>query len=208
MRPLLVTAGATRNPVDAMRYLSAYSSGGTGAWLVEQLAPADLLGSPEAVLRAGQGATFGSTRDLMARMEGWVRAHPGGVVVHAAAVGDYEALPDAGKIPSGQDELVVRLRPTPKIIDHVTTWDPSCRLVGFKAAAPGSSPEQVREVARKQIARTGAQLVFANVIGQLESTCQLVEADRAEGFETRAAALEALAARVRDLRQLVRPATL
>lgn len=200
MRPLLVTAGATRNPLDAMRYVSAYSSGATGAWLAAQLEPADLLGSPEAVLRAGGGATFGSTRDLMDKMEAWVRAHPGGVVVHAAAVGDYEALPDAGKIPSGQDELVVRLRPTPKIIDHVLRWDRTCRLVGFKAAAPGSTPEQVRAVARKQIARTSAALVFANVIGALHTTCQLVEADTATAYASRDEALRALAERVRELR--------
>jgi len=196
----LVTAGATRNPVDAMRYLSACSSGGTGAWLADRLAPADLLGSPEALLRTGNGQPFGSTRDLLARMERWVRAHPGGVVVHAAAVGDYEVAADASKIPSGQPALTLTLTPTPKVIDHVLGWDPGCRLVGFKAAAPGTTPSELERIARALMDRTGAVAVFCNVIGDLDATCALADGASFTPFATRQEALEALAKRIDALR--------
>ena len=119
MSAILITAGATRNPLDAIRYLSAFSSGSTGVGLARALSEdhtVHLLGSAEACLRAPEGLSteeFTSTRDLMARMERWVRANPDGVVIHASAVGDYEAIPEdeqdgPAKIPSGKAELLLR----------------------------------------------------------------------------------------------------
>lgn len=205
MRPVLITAGATRNPVDSMRFISANSTGRTSAALAEQLPGSTFFGSPEAVLRAPGSATtevFSTTRDLMQRMERWVRANPGGVVVHAAAVGDYEAEDvDGGKIPSGQDKLVIRLRRTPKIADHVVDWDPTVQLVTFKAAPPDTDSESLVRICRKQLARTRSQLVLGNVIGQLGSTTTIVDADGSETFDDRAAALYALGARLRALRE-------
>ena len=98
-RPVLVTCGATRNPLDAIRFISAFSTGRTGGAIAQALAdrghPVHVLGSAEALLRLTDPALtreeYRSTRDLMARMEAWVRANPGGIVVHSAAVGDYEA---------------------------------------------------------------------------------------------------------------------
>ena len=203
MRPLLVTCGATRNPVDAIRFMSAYSSGRTGVAIAEQRAAAGgrvhLLGSPEAALRVGGGVTaevYGATRDLMARMKTWITANPGGVVVHAAAVGDYEAPPEASKIPSGLDELVIRLRRTPKIADHVRGWDPGVFFVTFKAASPETTPDQLVGIARRQLDRTGSDLVFANVIGALSKSVILVEADTAAAIADRGAAIAALVARL------------
>ncbi|MEN9786901.1 MAG: / pantothenate metabolism flavoprotein, partial [Pseudomonadota bacterium] len=55
-RPLLLTAGATRNRVDAIRYLSAHATGQTGVALARRLSghglDVHLLGSVEACLRA------------------------------------------------------------------------------------------------------------------------------------------------------------
>ncbi len=186
-----------------MRFLSAYSSGGTGVAIATELA-ADhgvrVLGSPEACLRAPAGMAtevFGDTRDLLTRMEEWVRDHRGGVVVHAAAVGDYEADPSPDKISSGLAELVIRLRRAPKIADHVKDWDPGCTLVTFKAAGPNTDAEQLVAIARAQLRRTRSDLVFGNVIGALQTTCVIVDADGSEAFEARAQALRALAGRLR-----------
>lgn len=202
-RPCLVTAGATRNPIDAMRYLAAYSSGRTGVTVAHELAAdhaVTLLGSPEACLRTTSSLTtegFGDTRDLMTRMEEWIRANRGGVVVHAAAVGDYEAEPSPDKISSGLDELVIRLRRAPKIADHVKDWDPGCTFVTFKAAGPNTDAEQLVAMCRAQLRRTGSDHVFGNVIGALQTTAVLVDADGSEAFKDRLYALQALAARLR-----------
>ena len=198
MRRVLITAGATRNPVDAMRYLSANSSGNTGLWLAEQLLAQGcevwVLGSVEARLRGPDlpGESFGSTRDLMAKMQRRVQAHPGSVVVHAAAVGDYEVCDPPGKHPSGQNELVLRLTPTPKIIDHLKVWDPSLTLVSFKAAPPDTSGADLEQIADAQRARTGSALVFANVLRRLGTDVLLLDASARRWFDGRQAALDAL----------------
>ncbi len=198
MRPVLITAGATRNPIDAMRYISAFSSGGTGVWLGRALqaagCPVHLMGSAEAHLRAPElrGEEFTSTRDLMARMKRWVEANTGGVVVHAAAVGDYEAETLAGKLSSGMPELTLTLRPTPKIVDHLKTWDPSLYLVSFKAAPPETDDDALQGIAARQLARTSSDLVFANVLGRLGSGVMLVRAASTTRFADRQPALDAL----------------
>lgn len=206
MRPVLVTAGATRNPVDAIRYLSAHASGRTGVAIAGALAEdggvVHLLGSPEAALRGAalpSTEVYDSTRDLMARMRRWLEAHPRGVVVHSAAVGDYEAAPTAAKLASGADELVLRLTPTPKILDQLKGWAPDCRVVSFKAASPETSPDGLVEIAQRQRARTGSDLVFANVIGKLDRSVVLVD-DAPQAFARRADAVAALIDRVRAWR--------
>lgn len=202
MIPALITAGATRNPVDAIRYLSAGATGSTGLRLARALATTHdvhFLGSAEACLRAG-GAVgteeFGSTRDLMARMERHLRSRPGGVLVHSAAVGDYEAEALATKIPSGQPELVIRLRPGPKIIDHVRTWDPAVFLVSFKAGSPEWSDEKLLDVATAQLVRTRSDLVFANRLGDLDRSCAIVARGGFERFPSRDSALSRLVERI------------
>lgn len=203
MRPVLVTAGATRNPIDAMRYISANSSGRTSVAIARALVAhgcdALLLGSPEACLRGDGLRTeeFTDTRDLMRRMERWVLANPNGAVVHAAAVGDYEVSePSATKIGSNLETLTLTLTPTPKIADHVRAWSPGVQLITFKAAPPNTDGETLVRICRKQLQRTGSDLVLGNVLGSLAATTTLVDASGSEAFDDRAMALHALAARV------------
>jgi phosphopantothenate-cysteine ligase/phosphopantothenoylcysteine decarboxylase/phosphopantothenate--cysteine ligase len=218
MKPVLLTAGATRNRVDAIRYLSAFASGGTALSLLEALGegPVHLLGSAEALLRARLAVAerrlagfpewrltleeYGGTRDLEGRVRAWVHAHPEGIVVHSAAVGDYEAAPNAFKIPSGQPEIFIRLTPAPKILDQIRVWAPDCRIVSFKAGAPGLSPSELIGIARAQLRRTASDLVFANVIGELEQSVVLVEEATEVAYAQRGAAVAALVARLRTWR--------
>lgn len=200
--PVLISAGATRNPIDSIRYISAFSTGRTGVAIAEALSetgPVTLLGSAEACLRTKASPTlslqeYRSTRDLMQQMLSFIQAHPSTIVVHAAAVGDYE-IADAGqgKIPSGSDELVLRFTPTPKIVDHLRAESATIRLVSFKAAAPNTSDTQLVTIASRQRERTASDLVFANVLGRLSSRVLLLGA-QPTWHETRASALAGLIA--------------
>ena len=201
--PVLVTAGSTRNPIDAMRHIAAFSSGKTGVRIAEILlqrgAQVHLLGSPEAVLRAGDSLsteTFGSTRDLLARMKDWLQNNPEGWVIHAAAVGDYEAVPQPGKIASGQEALVIRLQAAPKIIEQLKAWAPESKLVGFKAAGPETTAEELVAACRELGFRCRANWIFGNVLGELENTATLVDRFGAESFSNRESAFQVLAAHV------------
>lgn len=202
---VLITAGATRNPIDAVRFLSARSSGRTGVALAGALrahgADVTLLGSPEACLRAQLAdidaviEEYGSTRDLMGRMEAWVRQHPGGSLVHAAAVGDYECAQSAAKIPSGRPTLQLELTPTVKIADAVRGWGLTGRYVTFKAASPETTDDALVAIATAQRIRTQCDLVFANVLGRLDRRLMLV----GEGVAHYPRRDEAIAALVRFL---------
>ena len=198
MRDVLITAGATRNPIDAMRFISAHSTGRTGAWLagaLEDTHSITVLGSPEALAHCPPTVAqeaYTSTDDLMTKMRIWVDAHPDGLVIHAAAVGDYAVDPIAGKIASGQDTLTLTLRPTPKILDAIRGWSPSVRIVSFKAAPPETDEASLEAIAAAQGLRTDSVAVFANVIGQLESGVLIWARDTVQRFEQRAEALASL----------------
>ncbi len=204
-RPLLVTAGGTRNPIDAIRSIAAGSTGTTGITVARALAGAyapRLLGSAEACLRARLAdpalptREFGSTRDLMAKVEAELRERPRGVLVHSAAVGDYEVVDAATKLPSGQAELVLRLTPTPKIVDRVRDWDPDVFLVSFKAGSPDWDDAHLEAVARAQLVRTRSDVVFANRLGALDTSCMLLTDAGTTRFSARNEALAALVARL------------
>ena len=199
MRDILITAGATRNPIDAMRFISANSTGQTGAWLADTLSAehrVTVLGSPEALSRCTSSVrhrAYGSTTDLMDKMHAWVAEHPLGVVIHAAAVGDYAVEPTRGKIVSGMESLTLTLRPTPKILDAIRGWSPDARIISFKAAPPETPMNELAMIAEAQGVRTDSLAVFANVIGQLESGVLIWTRDGVQTFNQRLDALKALA---------------
>ena len=205
MRDVLITAGATRNPIDAMRFISAHSTGRTGAWLagaLEDTHSITVLGSPEALAHCPPTVAqeaYTSTDDLMTKMRTWVDAHPDGLVIHAAAVGDYAVDPIAGKIASGQDTLTLTLRPTPKILDAIRGWSPSVRIVSFKAAPPETDEDSLEAIAAAQGVRTDSVAVFANVIGQLECGVLIWTRDTVQRFEHRAEALASLVSLVKTV---------
>ncbi len=196
----VITAGATRNPLDAIRFLSARASGQTGISIAQNLygrsLRVHLLGSREALLRAGDTPVgleeYGSTRDLMDRLRAQVEADPSCGVVHSAAVGDYEADPSREKIPSGRAALTLTLRPTPKILDAIRSWGLTGPLVSFKAASPQTTDEALVAIARAQLRRTGSDRVFANVIGRTGTDVFLVDEAKAVRFEVRNTAIAAL----------------
>lgn len=203
---ILITAGATHNQVDAIRYLSAHATGTTGVTLATRLASpdreVDFLGSAEACLRLPEEPIafveeFMGTRDLMERMERLV-PHAD-VVIHSAAVGDYEVESDFGngKIPSGKEGLTLRLVPAPKILDHIRSWNPTCFLLSFKAAPPGTSFEELKLIARAQLRRTGSDVVFANVIGETEYAALISENE--SWFDARDVLLDEVVRRVRSV---------
>ena len=116
--------------------------------------------------------------------------------MHSAAVGDYEANAIATKIPSGAPELVLRLHPGPKIIDHVRKWAPDCYLCSFKAGSPDWDDARLEAVARAQLERTNSDLVFANRLGELGTSCMILDRTGTDRFASRPAAIQNLLGRL------------
>ena len=200
--PVLITAGATRNPLDDMRFISAHASGKTGVRLAEKLHQSgafevDLLCSPIAETKKSgdyHSVVFSSTRDLMAKMKAWTKKHTFGIIIHSAAVGDFEiATNTGGKIPSGRS-LTLHLVPTPKILDKLKEWNPRLVVVSFKAAPPKTTLDALEKIAKEQQRRSNSDLVFANVLLNIDRDILLVSTDKTEHYLTRDEALERLVA--------------
>ena len=78
-----------------------------------------------------------------------------------AAVADYAPEAVAGKLRSDAEEIVLRLRRLPKLIDRCKEWAPRTYLAGFKLLA-GASTEELVAAARAAQTRHRAELVVAN----------------------------------------------
>ncbi len=207
-RRVLIIGGAPLLTVDAVRFLSVRATGDTAVRLAEVLAgegvACDLLlgvlARPEV-----SAERYRERADLESALARWLSAHPDGVVVMSAAINDYQVAGVASrrgdvvsdhapgaKVPSGADEVVIRLRPADKVIDRLRDWGHRGPLVGFKFEAAAT----VVASAAALRARTGAAVVVAN---SLCGSVQTLVEDRVTAFSDRAALLAALAGRIRDL---------
>ncbi|MCS6970033.1 MAG: phosphopantothenoylcysteine decarboxylase [Planctomycetota bacterium] len=209
-RPVLLVGGAPRVPIDAVRCLVASASGATALALAQLLAArgrrADLLLAGDAQPQAAAWARYGTRQELEARLAAWIAEHPDGAVVMSAAVNDYElagvewrrgaaagSLAGNEKLPSGCDEVLIRLRPAGKLIDRLRDLGLRGPIVGFKYEAAAT----VLASAAALRARVGAACVAANSLcGRVHA---LVDAEGSEPCADRRQFLERLAARIAAL---------
>lgn len=172
---VVVTSGATREPIDSVRFISNLSSGRTGALIAERLAARGFevtqLAGVDSVQAAGAARreTFTDHASLDTALRRLARDSACAAIVHAAAVGDFavaDPVPDA-KIRSGQ-ELSVTLRPTAKIIDRIMGYagNPDLILVGFKLTHDPDAGIQAR-AARELMTRSRARYVVQNDVSTL-----------------------------------------
>ncbi|MEX2148935.1 MAG: phosphopantothenoylcysteine decarboxylase [Steroidobacteraceae bacterium] len=198
---VLVTSGATREPIDSVRYISNLSSGRTGAAICEALAArgsrVTQLHGVDSVRAAGIArhevfTDHASLDELLGRMltDGRYDA-----VIHAAAVGDFAVSgPLSGtKLPSG-GELALRLRPTAKIIDHIRSHagGQELTLIGFKLTHHPDPAAQVR-AATDLMARSGADYIVQNDVATLDDAEHVFIIHARGGGQWRCSGREALA---------------
>lgn len=171
-RRILVTAGPTWVRIDAVRHLGNVSSGRTGLEIARTLVDRDaevtlLFGPGRAVVtlkdeRSMAIQRFETFDDLYGLVKTYVGSGGYDAMVHSAAVSDYEPVEvSAGKLSSEAEELVIRLRRTPKIVDEVKKLDPSVLLVKFKLEV-GKPEEELIRIARESAQRSRADLMVAN----------------------------------------------
>jgi phosphopantothenoylcysteine decarboxylase / phosphopantothenate---cysteine ligase len=166
---VLVTAGGTREPIDAVRFVGNRSSGRMGYALAERAARrgADVtvvaanvaLPDPPGV-RVVQVET---TADLAASVrEEFQQAH---VVLMAAAVADFrpESAADAKLTREGGDGLELRLEATEDVIAGLAAERrPDQTIVGFAAEHGGDFVGRARE----KLARKGLDAIAVNDVSR------------------------------------------
>jgi phosphopantothenoylcysteine decarboxylase/phosphopantothenate--cysteine ligase len=168
---VLVTAGGTREPIDAVRYVGNRSSGRMGLALAAQAArrgaevtvvAANVTLPAPAGVRVVEVQTAAEL--LAAAREAFADAH---VLLMAAAVADFrpsEALDD--KIAkSGRDRLSLELEPTADVLATLASErKPGQTLVGFAAEHGAGGVERGRE----KLERKGLDAVVVNDISRAE----------------------------------------
>jgi|Deesub1362B_J571_1020462.scaffolds.fasta_scaffold00007_322 phosphopantothenoylcysteine decarboxylase/phosphopantothenate--cysteine ligase len=163
---VLITAGATKEYIDPIRFITNKSSGKMGVALAEE---AEFRGAEVTLIKTkGSVPSFVESQievetveEMLKAIENELKSKKYDVVILAAAVSDFTPKEKAEKkIKSGQ-ALILELVPTPKIIKRVKEIAPEVFLVGFKAEY-GISKEELIEQAKKQIEKAKSDVVIAN----------------------------------------------
>jgi len=171
-RHILITGGATIEPIDPIRILTNRSSGRTGVELARAAykqgaevalvhsSARDLTGIKEILVETAHDMIDACINELRAAKE-----HGKGydALISSAAIADFTGESSDVKIPSG-GELHLRLVPTQKLIERVRKEFPELTIVGFKAETNVSEQELIRRAREKQQAYNLA-MVVANDVG-------------------------------------------
>jgi phosphopantothenoylcysteine decarboxylase/phosphopantothenate--cysteine ligase len=178
---VLVTAGATREAIDPVRFVSNSSSGRMGY----ELARAAKRRGAEVVLVSGQsalaeppGVTFERVETASAMGEAAARYFPQStLVIMAAAVADYRPVKsNPEKVKKGTDRLSIELERTEDILKEMGRRKNGQFLVGFALET-----EAVEENARKKLGEKNLDMVVANTPGGLSSETNEVTIIDSEG---------------------------
>ncbi len=164
-RRVLISAGPTREDIDAVRYISNRSSGKMGFAIAQAAVEAGArvtlvagpvaLQAPERVRRIDVRSAAEMREAVLGRMEGQ------DIFIAAAAVADYRvARPAAGKVKK-QARLILELERNPDILRAVTALPVPPFTVGFAAET-----ENVAAYARAKLRDKALDMIVANEVGR------------------------------------------
>jgi len=162
---VLITAGGTREPIDAVRFIGNASSGKMGAALAQAAldlgASVDVICGPGVVQMpaAAKCVAITTTTDLLEQAR--LMAVDADIVVMAAAPADYRVVqPLMGKHKKSDGPPVLELVENPDVLMQiVASRRPEQLIVGFAAEAGDPAPEAIRKCASK-----GCDFVVGNNI--------------------------------------------
>lgn len=164
---VLITAGGTREPIDAVRYVGNRSSGRMGFALADTAAQrgasVTLITTVEPPALPGRVTVIRveTAAQMQAALEVEQANHD--VLVMAAAVADYTLEPREGKLHRHETgALTLELQPTPDLLAMlVAQRRPGQQIVGF-AAEVGDLVTRARD----KFLRKGCDLLVANDVSQ------------------------------------------
>ncbi len=163
---VLVTAGPTEEPIDAVRHISNPSSGKMGYAIAEEAvrqgAGVTLVTGPT-LLEPPAGAQTVSVRTAQEMLEACLQVYDDvDVVIATAAVSDYRpAEVWHGKRKKGDEEWTIRLVPNPDILRTLGERKGSRILVGFAAETA-----DLLQNAQHKLCEKNLDLIVANDVSQ------------------------------------------
>ena len=185
MKNIIVTAGGTSEKIDNVRKITNSSTGKLGMKIALELLKKynDVKiyyvcsrNSLRPINDRVEVIEIDGTMDLKNNIENLLTQNKIDYFIHSMAVSDYmvdyvtnlESIKNndikvisGNKISSNEDNLVIVLKPTPKIISIIKNISPDTYLVGFKLL-DGVSKEELISVAKKLRDKNKCDLVVAN----------------------------------------------
>jgi phosphopantothenoylcysteine decarboxylase / phosphopantothenate---cysteine ligase len=166
---ILITAGPTREPLDAVRYVSNRSSGKMGyALAVEAMARGArvILVSGPVNLASPAGAELVPVETALEMRDAVMRhLSAATIIIKAAAVADYHlANPPAYKMKKTAARLSLELEPTSDILAEVGKTKGDRLLIGFAAET-----ENLVAEARRKLESKNCDMVVANLVSRTDT---------------------------------------
>ncbi|MFW6458039.1 MAG: bifunctional phosphopantothenoylcysteine decarboxylase/phosphopantothenate--cysteine ligase CoaBC [Halodesulfurarchaeum sp.] len=156
---IVVTSGATAEPIDPVRVLTNRASGRTGRAIAKALY---VRGAAVTLIHDGSEVPYAEVETVLTAAEMTTAAldyaETADVLISAAAISDFTVEPAAEKLDSGRSQSL-ELQPVGKLIEAVTETYPALPIVAFKLE---SDAEYLLEAARELRDRLDLPLVVAN----------------------------------------------
>ncbi|AFH47775.1 Phosphopantothenoylcysteine synthetase/decarboxylase [Ignavibacterium album JCM 16511] len=187
-KSILITAGATREKIDEVRFITNISTGTTASSIADQLISKGntiiyLHGKDSKIPKANcQLIEFTSFSDLQNKLYNLLRNNHFDFIIHLAAVSDFTVdkiesqgeqinLEDIVKIDSGINSLKIYLKQTEKLVDKIKTIsrNKNLRLIAFKFSGADDFDHSINE-AEKLF--TSADYVVINLIRDRQNNIQ------------------------------------
>jgi phosphopantothenoylcysteine decarboxylase/phosphopantothenate--cysteine ligase len=179
-KKILITAGATREYIDGVRFITNLSTGNTAATIADQLSSLSYeityLHGMNTLLpkNKSNNIQFNDYNNLKNILQDLLSNNHYDAIFHLAAISDYTVseLLKSGKpiksekltkIGSEIDDLTIKLKPTFKIVDKIKSLskNKSVVLFAFKFSGSSSLSESKKEVV-KLFKRSDADYVILN----------------------------------------------
>lgn len=187
MKKILVTAGGTTEPIDAVRSITNESSGRLGAKIADAFVQLGFevvyLHTEKSLMpkQKVQSITIKTVKDVEISVNTLMKNHQFYAIIHAMAISDftvknvldYETIRKSDHIEdlnsiikrdqkiSSNKPIFLQLNPAPKIINLFKKLQPDTILVGFKLLA-NSDEKKLIQAAQKQITENNSDYVLCN----------------------------------------------
>lgn len=184
---ILITGGATREPIDEVRFVTNFSSGLTAATLVDEFIKA----GDEVTYLRGQDSIapqskckmnfFESFSDLDSQLKKVLETEKFDAIIHLAAVSDYtptelrwggegRSLPTSGKLSSIPQEFEVKFKRNFKIVERLKSYSKQATptVVAFKLTNTKDENER-KEAIEKLAQHDDIDYVVHNDLSEINS---------------------------------------
>ena len=169
-KKVLMTAGPTIEHIDPVRVITNQSSGKTGVSLASELISAGAKVTfvyghgEEKPPKDAKIINVSSSKEMHSAVKTELKKKFD-IVIMTAAIADYIPInPNKNKIKSSKNEIEIRLKKAPKIIDQIKKYQKNVLLVGFKAET-NLTKNQLIKSAQKKLKESSSDMIVVNDIG-------------------------------------------